>query len=140
MCSWPSRNPWRWRPRQIATIWIYQLCMPQTSVELPPEHPGIVDPHYRRRRDEIARASSALTPGSGAEPPHVQYTGAEAALWRKVSGALAEQHDRYACAEYLHATRELALPTERVPELAAVSRRMQALSGFRLEAVPGLVP
>jgi phenylalanine-4-hydroxylase len=114
--------------------------MAQTSVELPPEHPGSVDPHYRRRRDEIARTSAGLVPGSGADPPDVRYTPAEAALWCKVSGALAEHHRRYACAEYLRATRELALPSDQVPSLAAVSRRLEDLSGFRIEAVPGLVP
>jgi phenylalanine-4-hydroxylase len=114
--------------------------MAQTSVELPPEHPGFVDAAYRRRRDEISSASAGREPGSGAEPPEVSYTAGEAALWRKVSGALAERHERFACAEYLRATRALALPSDRVPNLADVSRRLQALSGFRLEAVPGLVP
>src|SRR5436305_1582406 len=114
--------------------------MPQTSVELPPEHPGFVDPEYRHRRDEIARASAGFEPGAGAEPPDVAYTADEAALWRTVSGALSEHHRQLACAEYLRATAELALPTDRVPSLAAVSQKLQRLSGFRIEAVPGLVP
>src|SRR5438105_4911422 len=102
-------------PAQVAPEWIYHCRMAQTSVSLPPEHPGFVDPEYRRRRDEIARASASLTPGRGAEPPEVHYTPAEAALWREVSGALAERHHRYACAEYLRATRELDLPSDQVP-------------------------
>jgi phenylalanine-4-hydroxylase len=108
--------------------------------ELPPGHPGFVDPVYRQRRDEIARASSESVPVSGLAPPEVHYTASEAALWQHVSSALAERHRSYACAEYRRATAELALPSDRVPSLAAVSQRLQALSGFRLEAVPGLVP
>ncbi|HEY1740797.1 MAG TPA: phenylalanine 4-monooxygenase [Acidimicrobiia bacterium] len=114
--------------------------MAQTSVELPPEHPGFVDGEYRRRRDEIAGASAGFEPGHGAAPPEIRYTDAEAALWRKVSSALAGRHQRYACAEYLRATAALALPADQVPSLATTSRRLRELSGFRLEAVPGLVP
>src|SRR5437762_3347117 len=106
--------------------------MAQTSVELPPEHPGFVDPEYRQRRDAIAAASRGLVPASGAEPPTVEYTAAEAALWRKVSSALAEHHRQYACAEYLRATTDLALPSDRVPNLAEVSRRLRSLSDFRI--------
>ena len=35
---------------------------------------------------------------------------------------------------------DLALPTDRVPQLADVSRRLQELTGWRIDAAPGLAP
>ena len=59
---------------------------------------------------------------------------------RSSSRELRVKHEKYACAEYLAATDRLALPTDRVPQLGQVTGRLQWLTGFRLEPVPGLVP
>ncbi|MHB1583533.1 MAG: phenylalanine 4-monooxygenase [Acidimicrobiales bacterium] len=105
---------------------------------LPPGHPGRDDPDYRRRRVAIAEAARRYVPG---EPiPDVAYTPAEDGLWRLVSAELSDQHRRHACAEYLEAARRLVLPTDRVPQLAEVDRRLAELTGFRLVPVDGLVP
>lgn len=108
------------------------------AVALADDHPGVADPTYRRRRDEIAAASTGLAPGS--EPPRIDYHDDESALWRLVSEALAERHERFACAEYRRAAARLALPADRVPQLAEVSDRLRDLTGFAIGAVPGLVP
>lgn len=52
---------------------------------------------------------------------------------------LSEQHRRHACAEYLAGARRLELPTDRVPQLGEVDRRLAELTGFRLVPVDGLV-
>jgi phenylalanine-4-hydroxylase len=106
-------------------------------VELAPDHPGFNDHAYRARRDEIARLAFAHTPG--ADPADAPYTAAEHALWRDITDALDAAHAEHACAEYLACARRLALPRTRLPQLREVSARVQALSGFRLEPVAGLV-
>src|SRR5437868_11869709 len=108
------------------------------AVQLDHDHPGFSDPVYRARRDAIASASRNRHPGE--EPPHVDYTEEESALWAEVSAALAVRHEQYACAEYRGAARALDLPSDVVPQLADVSARLRDLTGFRISAVPGLVP
>jgi phenylalanine-4-hydroxylase len=105
---------------------------------LPEDHPGFSDPEYRARRAAIAQVAEAYEPGRPI--PAVTYTPEEDALWSLVSRELRAKHDRFACAEYLAATDRLALPSEHVPQLGAVTGRLEWLTGFRLEPVPGLVP
>ena len=112
--------------------------MTPTRVTLPEDHPGISDAAYRERRDLIAAVSADLAPGS--ESPCVAYTRAENDVWRTVSAALHELHQEYAVDEYLAGAAALRLPSDRVPQLAAVSSRLETLTGWRVRAVPGLVP
>jgi phenylalanine-4-hydroxylase len=105
---------------------------------LPDDHPGFSDSEYRRRRAAIAEIGAHYRPGGPIAD--VDYTAEEHALWALVSRELRRKHERFACAEYLAATDRLALPTDRVPQLGQVTGRLEWLTGFRLEPVPGLVP
>ncbi|HEX8458600.1 MAG TPA: phenylalanine 4-monooxygenase [Pyrinomonadaceae bacterium] len=111
--------------------------LPRPVVNLEPDHPGFRDRAYRARRDESAEI--ALRYESGAPIPDAPYTEEEHRLWRIVCDALAPQHESHACAEYLECVRRLALSRERIPQLREVSEKVEALSGFRLEPVGGLV-
>jgi phenylalanine-4-hydroxylase len=71
--------------------------------------------------------------------PRIDYTGDEHAVWREVSRELAPLHARYACAESLEASRRVALPRERIPQLAEVNAAIGPLHGFRMLPVAGLV-
>ena len=106
--------------------------------DLPLDHPGRSDEEYLARRAAIAAVASAYVPGQPI--PTVAYVPEEHALWALVARELRVKHEKYACAEYLAATDRLALPTDRVPQLGQVTGRLQWLTGFRLEPVPGLVP
>lgn len=106
--------------------------------DLPADHPGFSDETYRRRRSAIAAVAEAHAPGTPI--PHVEYTDEEHELWRMVSAELAIKHQQYACAEYLEGAARLQLPTDRLPQLDEVTQRLQALTGWRVEPVPGLVP
>jgi phenylalanine-4-hydroxylase len=108
------------------------------SSALPEDHPGFSDSAYRARRDLIAAIGAAYR--SGDPIPDVPYTPEEDGVWRLVSTELAHKHERYACQAYLDGAAALALPRDRVPQLAEVSERLRQLTGFRLEPVPGLVP
>jgi phenylalanine-4-hydroxylase len=108
------------------------------AVALDRDHPGFADPAYRERRDAIAAISGRYRAG---EPiPVVDYTDAEHDVWRLVSTELAPRHEALACEEYRRAKRSLGLPTDRVPQVADVDRRLRELTDFALAPVPGLVP
>jgi phenylalanine-4-hydroxylase len=111
--------------------------MTLTPVELPADHPGCSDPAYRQRRQAIADRAGAC---SGASPPRIDYTADEHAVWQTVSAALRPLHEHLAVEEYRLGAAALELPVDRVPQLADVSNRLTELTGWRIEAVPGLVP
>jgi phenylalanine-4-hydroxylase len=108
-----------------------------TIVRLDPDHPGFRDEEYRARRNRIARIARDYEPGSPV--PDAPYTEEEHGVWRAVWEALEPAHARHACAEYNACVRRLALPREQIPQMREVSARVEALSGFRLEPVAGLV-
>lgn len=98
-------------------------------------HPLWTDDTYRGRRDQLA----AIATGPGRAPAPVSYTAEENETWASVATALAPLYHRHASRAILAARSNLALPTTHVPQLSEVSARLGHLSGFRFEAVPGLV-
>jgi len=106
-------------------------------VALDPDHPGFRDPVYRARRNAIA--ALALDYKEGDPVPRVDYMEEEDAVWRTVGEHLAPLQERLACKAWLDSSRALALDRSRVPQLADVSERLQAASGFRMLPVAGLV-
>ena len=112
--------------------------MKSANVELPRDHPGVSDPIYLERRATIAAISAGATAGDVA--PVIEYSRTEDDVWHTVSTALADLHEEYAIDEYLRGASALRLPSLRVPQLGAVSQRLDSLTGWRVNAVPGLVP
>jgi phenylalanine-4-hydroxylase len=106
-------------------------------VELDPDHPGFRDSEYRARRNAIAQIATNYR--TGQPIPHAPYTELEHEVWQTIWKALGPAHRQHACAEYLDSLDKLAFDTERIPQLDEVSRKVEALSGFRLEPVAGLV-
>ena len=106
-------------------------------VQLDPDHPGFHDEGYRARRNQIARIAMEYQPGMPV--PDAPYTPQEHQVWRAIREALEPAHQKHACAEYLECVRRLDLPWERIPQMREVTARVQAISGFRLEPVAGLV-
>ncbi|MBL1075021.1 phenylalanine 4-monooxygenase [Nocardia sp. 2] len=108
------------------------------TVHLSDEHPGVHDPDYRARRNDIA--ALALTYRPGQPVPRIDYTGEEQDVWRIVSAELARKRERYACTEVIEAAQRLALPSDHIPQLDEVSSRLAPLTGFRYVPAAGLVP
>ena len=106
-------------------------------VQLDPDHPGFRDHEYRARRNAIAQIAMTYKPGSPI--PTAPYTDLEHGVWQKIWEALGPAHREHACAEYLDCVERLAFDTDRIPQLDEVSRKVEAISGFRLEPVAGLV-
>jgi phenylalanine-4-hydroxylase len=106
-------------------------------VELDPDHPGFRDSEYRTRRNAIAQIATSYQPG---EPiPPAPYTELEHGVWQTIWRALGPAHREHACAEYLDCLDRLDFDPDRIPQLSEVSQRVEAISGFRLEPVAGLV-
>jgi phenylalanine-4-hydroxylase len=107
-------------------------------VHLGEDHPGLNDPAYRQRRNEIATAAVRWAPG---EPvPQIAYTAAENEIWRTVCRELRTRHEAYACSEFMRAKGRLALPEDHVPQLDEVTDRLRPLTGFGYRPAAGLVP
>lgn len=115
------------------------LVAPQTPdlVALDADHPGFHDPEYRKRRNEIARLALEYRPGDA--PPVAPYSAEEHAVWREVWRNLAPLHERYACREYLEASRRVSLSRDTIPQLRDVNGVIEPISGFRMLPVAGLV-
>jgi phenylalanine-4-hydroxylase len=110
----------------------------QVTVELSSDHPGFNDPAYRERRNEIAAAALAWSPGRPV--PRIEYTEAEQEVWRTVCRELAPKHARYACRAFRDAVSALDLPRERIPQLDEVSAGLRDLTGFEYVPAAGIVP
>jgi phenylalanine-4-hydroxylase len=108
-----------------------------TIVQLDPDHPGFRDLEYRRRRNQIAQIAMKYQPGDPI--PNAPYTEDEHQVWRTIWEALRPAHRRHACAEYIECLKKLDFAPDRIPQLREVNEKVQAISGFRLEPVAGLV-
>ena len=108
------------------------------TVQLVKGHPGLEDPEYQRRRNEIAAAAVAWSPGQPV--PVIDYTDTEHGVWRTVCEHLEPRHATYACKEFRAAVESLDLPRDRVPQLHEVSAALQPLTGFSYVPAPGIVP
>lgn len=114
-----------------------KLAGRRVLAQINPDHPGFRDTVYRARRNQIAQIALDYEPGTTI--PDAPYTPEEHEVWRVIRHALKPRHERLACAEFLECARKLDLPEERIPQLREVSERVEAMSGFRLEPVAGLV-
>jgi phenylalanine-4-hydroxylase len=110
----------------------------EVEVVLGPDHPGFRDPAYRQRRNDLAALSVDWQPGHPV--PRADYTVVEHEVWRVIARELEPLHHAHACRAFLEAKEDLGLPTDHVPQLTEVSRRLQPLTAFRYHPVAGLAP
>ena len=106
-------------------------------VQLDPDHPGFRDSEYRARRNQIAQI--AMNYRTGDAIPDAPYTENEHGVWQTIWQALEGAHRRHACREYTDCLERLNFNMNRIPQLREVSDKVEAISGFRLEPVAGLV-
>src|SRR5690348_13985602 len=60
--------------------------------------------------------------------------------WRRLYARIQPRWERYANDHFLCGVSALCLPTDRVPRLVDVNKRLQPLTGFQTKAVSGYVP
>jgi phenylalanine-4-hydroxylase len=123
--------------RMVATDAEAAIADRNAIVQLDPDHPGFRDSAYRARRNQIAQLAMNYRPGE--EIPDAPYMAEEHRVWQTIWQALRPAHQKHACTEYLDAIKRLNFSDERIPQLCEVNQKVQAISGFRLEPVAGLV-
>ena len=107
--------------------------------ELELDHPGLGDDGYIARRKflfEITRQCRL----NHQPPPRIDYTDEETRIWREVSPKLDELHVLYASEIYLKAKRELAITEDAIPQLRALSDRVQRETNMHLVPAEGALP
>ncbi len=110
-----------------------------TELELEPGHPGLGDTAYVERRKELF----ALTRKHRLEklgPPLIDYLPEETRIWREVSPQLDALHVKYASEIYLKAKRDLAITTDRIPQLRHISERLERETNIHLVPAEGALP
>ncbi len=110
-----------------------------TKLELDPKHPGVHDPQYLRRRAYFFETSQAFRLDERGIPG-IEYTEDEHQVWRHVCTRLDEAHQRAACSIYLEGKAALRIDGERIPQPAAISRKLLAATGLQLVPAEGLIP
>src|SRR5687768_7383126 len=110
----------------------------EVEAHLGDDHPGVNDPVYRERRNQIAAAALAWEPGLPV--PRLEYTEAEQEVWRTVCRELPPKYERYACNAFRDAVEALGLPRDRIPQLDEVTAGLRPLTGFEYVPAAGIVP
>lgn len=109
------------------------------QLELEPNHPGLGDAEYVRRRHElfaVCRRHRLERLG----PPLIDYTDDETRIWREVCRDLGGLHRAYASRIYLDATRALGISADVVPQLRHLGERLARETGVSLVPAEGPIP
>lgn len=87
----------------------------------------------------MAKSSTYVSPLPDASG-RVPYSEAEHAIWAELYARQTKAIEGRACGEFLHGLELLALPNDRVPQLAEVSQRLRRETGWEVARVPALIP
>ena len=90
----------------------------------------------RGLRGDYSRAASDYT----LEQDWERYTPDEHAIWATLYQRQIELIERYAAPEVLAGVRALGAPASQIPRFGDANRVLQASTGWRIVAVPGLIP
>jgi phenylalanine-4-hydroxylase len=110
-----------------------------TALELEPNHPGLGDKAYIKRREELF----ALCRRHRLErlgPPLITYTPEETRIWREVSPKLDELHQKHASRIYLQAKRTLGISQTEIPQLKLLSDHVMRTTRMHLVPAEGPLP
>ena len=82
---------------------------------------------------------SAIQPDYSVQQPIEHYTDVEHDRWRRLYGRQMELMPRYAAKEFLANIERLDVAGG-IPDFRRINEKLKALTGFRIIAVPGLIP
>jgi phenylalanine-4-hydroxylase len=68
------------------------------------------------------------------------YKAAEHRLWQKLFRRQSQVAQRYAAKAFIDGMSNLDMPSDHIPDFEAASKRLRALTGWEIVAVPGLIP
>ena len=87
-------------------------------------------------RGDYSRAAADYT----VEQPWAQYSEEDHAIWALLYARQIELTQRYAAPEFLQGVRALAASATRIPRFEDANRVLADTTGWRIVAVPGLIP
>jgi phenylalanine-4-hydroxylase len=130
-----------WFPRKLQDLDQFSRVTLSAGSELQSDHPGFIDPEYRKRRQEIAQI--AMDYRSGQDVPYVDYNDKEVATWETVYNKLTSLYPSLACREHNSALAELEQAgiygPRKIPQLQEISNYIQPRTGFTFRPVTGLL-
>jgi len=103
--------------------------MPQTLVA-----PGLTTGHAPFVEEARTRGELYIT------QPYELYSQENHEAWTALYSRIRPRWEQYANDHFLHGLEALGLPSDHVPRLADINRRLKPLTGFQAKAVSGYVP
>ncbi|GGY12039.1 phenylalanine 4-monooxygenase [Paludibacterium paludis] len=101
------------------------------------DHPDFVVPDITTRKN----AGLAHDPRDFTLPqPAARYTDEDHATWATLFRRQSDMLEGRACREFLEGLDLLGIDAERIPDFERLNRTLAAATGWRLVAVPGLIP
>jgi phenylalanine-4-hydroxylase len=122
-------------PRSIADVSNGRLL--GFGEDLAEDHPGFLDPEYKRRRAQIC--GLARSHALGAPIPRLAYTPAERAVWAAALAQLEPLFQRHACAAFRAAYPRFAFSPAAVPQLQDLHTTLRAATGWAVRPTAGLL-
>jgi phenylalanine-4-hydroxylase len=130
-----------WFPRKLKDLDGFAEKTLEFGEELDADHPGFLDPEYRRRRCEIVEMAKTFR--TGQPLPRIQYTEQEIKTWGTVYNKLKELYPKNACREHNHIfpllEQNCGYSADNIPQLEDISNFLQECTGWRLRPVMGLL-
>ncbi|KAL6071625.1 phenylalanine 4-monooxygenase [Balamuthia mandrillaris] len=130
-----------WFPRRIADLDLFAERVLEFGEELDADHPGFLDPEYRKRRANIVRVAKVYRHGE--RIPRVEYTDQEKETWRTVYRKLTSMYPSHACAQHNYIfpllEQNCGYSEDNIPQLQDISDFLQDCTGWRLRPVMGLL-
>ena len=106
------------------------------TLELEAGHPGLGDSVYvERRKSLFALCRQHRLAQLG--PPLIDYTAEETRIWQQVTPKLHDLHLEHACSIYLDAKQALGISTQQIPQLRALSARVNHETRMHLVPAEG---
>jgi len=136
----PSREV-PWFPLNIRDLDLTIDTLDGGTALINEDHPGFMDPTYRRRREEVV--SIAKVYRHGEQIPRINYTQNEVNTWGAVYTKLQELSSKWACKEYLEMWPQMeahcGYAADNIPQLVDISDFLQQRTGFTLRPISGLL-
>jgi phenylalanine-4-hydroxylase len=98
--------------------------------------PSAPSQHGAQLRGDYSRANADYTVAQN----YADYTCEDQEIWRTLFARQLPLIEKYAAPEVLHGMRTLGASADRIPDFAQTNATLQRLTGWRIVAVPGLIP
>src|SRR5690349_14032969 len=92
--------------------------------------------HGAHLRGDYSRAKSDYT----VDQDYSQYTAEDQDIWRTLFARQLPLMEKYGAPEVLHGIRTLGASADSIPDFLKTNVELEKLTGWRIVAVPGLIP